>query len=54
MENQTFTAQQVLSMLMSQQFVDWYENEFMDFVVGEGPFGEEAILKDLAARLARR
>jgi hypothetical protein len=54
MENQTFTAQQVLSMLMSQQFVDWYENKFMNFVEGEGPFGEEAILKDLAYYLNGR
>lgn len=51
---ETFTAEQVLTMLMSQQFVDWYENQFMDFVEEGEVEKEQEILKDLSYYLKGR
>ena len=43
----TYTAEQVLSMLESHDFDRWFQEDFNDFVVGEGRKSREEILKDL-------
>ena len=43
-------ALKVFDMLTSQSFVNWYENEFMDFVTGEEDCPTE---EDIKARIAR-
>jgi len=42
-----FTEKQILKMLMSQEFADWYENEFQEYVTGELDVEEEDITEKI-------
>lgn len=40
------TAEQILRLLSSQSFQDWYEGDFVDYIA-EGIVSKEDILKDI-------
>lgn len=45
--------QAVYRMLMSQEFVDWYEKDFIEHVEGDGSTNPTHILNDIRSMLER-